>query len=445
MFELYRQRISVVAASEASQNPVAITIPWSLLLLLLAMAGFYAYTASLEQRRRRERQAVVDRYKTSQTARSVFLDVTSRYISTPIAVMQGRLQMLEKAGMLEEDTLVAANSQIEKLSKHAQAVLSQAQQLPTEQLETIRKSEDLSKPGGLATPIVWVPTLILLTLALVTNFIFIRADVYNASLINTLSQALTGLLALGVLLVSYYYLRKSRLNRNLLDQQLKLERHYALQQAQFIQNAYLTLSEDITALSVVCDSFLNRPEASDFRDSLVKLSNSIKELEKLKTLTERDPDKILRTDLEKVAKQALAAVHDAAGRAQVGVISNIEPYLMVNMSPDSLFHLMECTLDNAIRFSSIGAQVHFSASAADDAVVILVEDRGKGISPALKNHLLTPFTRDSGKKFTYEGMGLDLYLSRLILDHHQGKIVITSKPGKGTKVEMTIPASPRLD
>jgi two-component system NtrC family sensor kinase len=65
-----------------------------------------------------------------------------------------------------------------------------------------------------------------------------------------------------------------------------------------------------------------------------------------------------------------------------------------------------------------------------------VKDNGVGISQENLKKLFEPFftTKDIGK-----GMGLGLSVSYRIIQNHGGKIDITSQPGNGTEVMVTLP------
>jgi PAS domain S-box-containing protein len=71
------------------------------------------------------------------------------------------------------------------------------------------------------------------------------------------------------------------------------------------------------------------------------------------------------------------------------------------------------------------------------ACVIEITDTGHGISKENLEKLFKPFftTKGEGK-----GTGLGLYVSRSILDSHEGKLLIDSVEGQGTRVRIVLPA-----
>jgi signal transduction histidine kinase len=75
-----------------------------------------------------------------------------------------------------------------------------------------------------------------------------------------------------------------------------------------------------------------------------------------------------------------------------------------------------------------------SAARWGNAAVVSVADRGLGIAEALREQVFEPSR--SGKT---GGMGLGLYLSRLIVAAHGGRIWAEGNPGGGSIFRFTIP------
>jgi signal transduction histidine kinase len=77
--------------------------------------------------------------------------------------------------------------------------------------------------------------------------------------------------------------------------------------------------------------------------------------------------------------------------------------------------------------------------AGTSAVVIEVEDNGKGIAPDALPRVFDPFytTKEVGK-----GTGLGLSIAYKIVTQHGGGIEIRSTPGVGTVVTVTLPVDP---
>jgi signal transduction histidine kinase len=69
-------------------------------------------------------------------------------------------------------------------------------------------------------------------------------------------------------------------------------------------------------------------------------------------------------------------------------------------------------------------------------IEILVEDSGSGIPPEAMPNLFKPFNTTKG----IEGTGLGLYLSREIINRHNGVLQATNRPQGGARFSILLPA-----
>ena len=97
-------------------------------------------------------------------------------------------------------------------------------------------------------------------------------------------------------------------------------------------------------------------------------------------------------------------------------------------------------LDNAIKFTSKGGSITLTAHTANDNLTITITDTGAGIDPAEIPKLFTKFHRGTDlMSYNYEGTGVGLYLTKLIIDHHKGSTNVASQLGQGTTVTIKLP------
>lgn len=101
-----------------------------------------------------------------------------------------------------------------------------------------------------------------------------------------------------------------------------------------------------------------------------------------------------------------------------------------------LYRLLTNLVGNAIRFTDNGSvEIHLNSD--HQWVTIAVKDTGIGIS---KTEQLRLFERFRQGKHQRQGNGLGLYLSRQILEAHQGNISVSSTLGKGSIFTVSLPA-----
>lgn len=70
--------------------------------------------------------------------------------------------------------------------------------------------------------------------------------------------------------------------------------------------------------------------------------------------------------------------------------------------------------------------------------VVAIQDRGQGIAPEDLPHLFERFYRTKGT-LKKEGIGLGLYISRVLVEAHGGRIWVESRLGKGSTFYFTLP------
>jgi signal transduction histidine kinase len=71
-------------------------------------------------------------------------------------------------------------------------------------------------------------------------------------------------------------------------------------------------------------------------------------------------------------------------------------------------------------------------------VVISVRDRGVGIPPEEQPRIFERYYR-ARTKAPVEGLGLGLYITRLIVEAHGGRIWVESEVGKGSTFSFCLP------
>jgi signal transduction histidine kinase len=92
---------------------------------------------------------------------------------------------------------------------------------------------------------------------------------------------------------------------------------------------------------------------------------------------------------------------------------------------------------NALHATQPNEAVHIIAAARPGGEVeIAVDDEGPGVPQALRAHLFQPFASSKGN----EGLGLGLYMARLIVELHHGRIDLVDRP-RGARFEVVLPAA----
>lgn len=101
-------------------------------------------------------------------------------------------------------------------------------------------------------------------------------------------------------------------------------------------------------------------------------------------------------------------------------------------------------LDNAYKFTKSDGNITLSAIQQDDKVVIAVRDSGAGIAEAEIPKLFTKFHRATDTvKYDYEGVGIGLYLTKLVIEKFDGHVNVQSQLGVGSTFSISLPEASR--
>ena len=105
---------------------------------------------------------------------------------------------------------------------------------------------------------------------------------------------------------------------------------------------------------------------------------------------------------------------------------------------DRLGQVLDNLLGNAIKYSPEGGEVVIRVESAPGEARLSVADEGPGIPPTIVPHLFERFYRGEHRAGD-AGLGLGLYISRMLVEAHGGRIRVTSAPGRGSTFTMALP------
>ena len=153
-------------------------------------------------------------------------------------------------------------------------------------------------------------------------------------------------------------------------------------------------------------------------------------------------------NIQKSILQPSLVVHDALAIARMDmgfrahkVAVNIEEGLPpVNGDRQKLTQVLVNLVRNAVQATAQWRQIGVEASRKNGHVVFAVEDEGPGVPADMKENLFKPFVSSKGEG----GMGMGLYMAKLIIDSHQGEIAVLDRPQGGARFEVRLqPAEER--
>ncbi len=146
--------------------------------------------------------------------------------------------------------------------------------------------------------------------------------------------------------------------------------------------------------------------------------------------TEQD----VRLLAERVCEQCRPGAEEA-GVSLTGDLSG-EP-VMAAIDSFCMERALANLVNNAIEASQKEQEVTIAVENGHEHITIKVTDNGEGMDEETLAQVFTPFyTRKSN------GTGLGMAITKKIIEEHDGKISIHSKPGAGTEILISLPSSP---
>ena len=133
--------------------------------------------------------------------------------------------------------------------------------------------------------------------------------------------------------------------------------------------------------------------------------------------------------------------------------NSLKKRIITNFDTDKVAKIMNNLLSNAFKFTGKGGKISvnlslvFDDSTENDSlenseenrlIEITVKDNGIGISESNLEKIFTRFFQ-VGEGATQTGTGIGLALTKELVKLHNGKLFVTSKPGKGSKFTVRLP------
>jgi signal transduction histidine kinase/DNA-binding response OmpR family regulator len=108
-------------------------------------------------------------------------------------------------------------------------------------------------------------------------------------------------------------------------------------------------------------------------------------------------------------------------------------------NPPRLRQMLTNLLDNAVKYTPEGGEIRVDARRENDLVLLTVSDAGIGVPPADQPYIFDKFYRATNSRQDYTGTGLGLSIVKSIVENHDGRIWLDSRPGAGSTFTVVLP------
>jgi two-component system, NtrC family, sensor histidine kinase KinB len=113
---------------------------------------------------------------------------------------------------------------------------------------------------------------------------------------------------------------------------------------------------------------------------------------------------------------------------------------MVTADAERIERVLTNLITNALKYSPASSSVTIGVEQLPDQAIVSVTDKGAGIAAEELSRLFQRFTRGrAGPKADVAGLGLGLYIARLIVEAHGGRLWAESELDKGSTFSFSLP------
>jgi signal transduction histidine kinase len=200
----------------------------------------------------------------------------------------------------------------------------------------------------------------------------------------------------------------------------------------------------ISAITAIIDPDDELPAETRELINLVHVSSK-NSLELINELMKTDFDHQQEINKEEINPDELLeqCVHLLSFRAQEKqqhLVLNTALHVKIQADNEKLWRVINNLIVNAIKFSPEGSEIHIDSRRTQNGILIEVKDTGMGIPDNMQDKIFDPFTA-AKREGTHgeQAFGLGLYISKQIIEAHNGKIWFKSEAGKGTSFYLELP------
>jgi two-component system, OmpR family, sensor histidine kinase VicK len=171
----------------------------------------------------------------------------------------------------------------------------------------------------------------------------------------------------------------------------------------------------------------------DYADRMARLIDDLADvvrLEEGQLPLQREP-----LDLVVLARECAAAAEQHSANHAVRVEAPDSPICGM-WDRVRLGQVLENLVGNALKHGAEEGEVVVRVEERDGEALVSVQDSGPGIDPEHVPHLFDRFYRANTRA---SGLGLGLYISRILVEAHGGRIWVESRPGQGSTFTIGLP------
>jgi two-component system, NtrC family, sensor kinase len=182
---------------------------------------------------------------------------------------------------------------------------------------------------------------------------------------------------------------------------------------------------------------LNEQQTEDI-ERIIKASLYTREIiKKLMIFSRQMPRQVSTINLNDIVENILYFIDVRFQSRGITIIKQLDKNLPDLQADEvQMSQVLVNLITNSVHAMPNGGDIEVITKRKSGGIVLTVKDSGVGMAPEVREKIFEPFftTKPVG-----QGTGLGLSVVQGIVDSHNGKITVSSKPNKGSKFEIALP------
>lgn len=224
----------------------------------------------------------------------------------------------------------------------------------------------------------------------------------------------------------------------------------------FVSNASHELKTPLSSIKLLSDSVISMNELDDesVREFMTDINGEVdrltKIIDRLLSLTKLDVGDegldLKVTDLNEMAGRIVKSLQPVSEAKNVMLTNATNREALAMVDREKFWQVVYNITDNAVKYTPSGGTVTVYVFNEGEYCRIEIVDTGIGIPEADVNKIFDRFYRvDKARARESGGTGLGLSIANDVVTMHEGKIIVDSKEGVGTKFIIIVPKKLQLE
>jgi signal transduction histidine kinase/CHASE3 domain sensor protein len=143
--------------------------------------------------------------------------------------------------------------------------------------------------------------------------------------------------------------------------------------------------------------------------------------------------------------EVLSVIKPLAGFKRLELMTAVPPGVEIYADRIRIKQVLYNLLSNAVKFTPEGGKVWVECQALNGDIRLTVADNGVGIPPEEQEAIFEQFHQTGvTTNGVREGAGLGLTITKRLVELHQGRIWVESRPGEGSRFSLVLPGAAQV-